>query len=124
MDMASKMAYNVKDMKLEIKEVKSDMVANAKGMKLDIKGVKSVMAANNKDIKSDVANKIKTSHDAIMTCISNFDRRISKVENLTSSVTTQMETVKVKISANAKDLEKIGTKVARHTIYQKETRRT
>ena len=119
------MAEDLKsDMTANNKEMKSNMASNVKIMKSEIANNAEDMKLDIKDIKSDVANKIKTSHDAIMTCISNFDRRISKVENLTSSVTTQMETVKVKISANAKDLEKIGTKVARHTIYQKETRRT
>ena len=53
--------------------------------------------------------KIKSNHDTLLNYLVVFDDRVSKVEKLTSSVSSLVQTANLKISENSNELDKIGT---------------
>ena len=69
------------------------------------------MSNSAKEIKLDMTNKIKASHGDLMDCLGAFDKRIIKVEELTSSVSSLVQTANSNVSENSDELVKIGVKV-------------
>ena len=81
-------------------------VNSAEELKSDMTTLKLDIVINVNDLKSDMTTILKSNHDDLMSRIGEFDVRMNKVEKLTTSISSMVQTANTRNFENSKNWRK------------------